>query len=81
MGYNSIYKTPIASMGLVYLPTLIPIKKTTIMQVKIPGTHGIPFPWNGWYGTGKKTRPIFILGGGFKYVLFLLLFGEDSHFD
>ena len=34
--------------------------------------HGAPFLWL------KIHR---LLGGGFKYLLFSLLFGEDSHFD
>ena len=30
---------------------------------------------------GKARTISGILGGGFKYVLFSPLFGEDSHFD
>ena len=41
------------------------------------------FQSNCWDDSLKKVtkKPIDILGGGFKYVLFSALFGEDSHFD
>ena len=50
-------------------------------------TQVFPLKIGIWHPKGKYIlfQPSFfrgyILGGGFKYVLFSSLFGEDSHFD
>ena len=35
----------------------------------------------GRFGVRENKTPWSYLGGGFKYVLFSPVFGEDSHFD